>query len=131
MYNFIYWFFFKFYEWKDKSDSTFLPSCASTVALEIHVLLIYSIMRYSSVVSYVDYGNLSYSDRKYLFLPFALLLFLVTWFFYYRRRHIAIMKKFDAKKPFTFLNITLVILIFAVPLLVAIRLVNLAVEKGG
>jgi hypothetical protein len=102
MYNFIFWFFYKFHEWKNKDNSSFVPSCAVMVAFIIHVFFIYSIFRYYTESNPLGWGNdLSYGQRKYLMFPFALLLFFLVWFLYYRKKAKYILAKYEGQKPFT------------------------------
>lgn len=127
MYNFVFWFFYKFYEWKDKDDSTFIPATLVIFSFIIHLFLFYSIYRFTTHTNPLGWGtHLSYGQRKYLMLPFVILLFLGVWYFYYRKRSKAILMKYEGKRPFTIKNILLIVLIMVVPLIIAIRLTNMS-----
>ncbi len=127
MYNFVFWFFYKFYEWKDKDDSTLVPAAPAVIAGLIHSFLIYSIYRYATHTNPLEWGTgLSYGQRKYLMFPFVILLFFLVWFFYYRKKANEILSKYEGKNPFTVKNILLIILIMMVPLIIAIRLTNMS-----
>lgn len=127
MYNFVFWFFYKFYEWKDKDDSTFIPAGPTVIAGIIHLFLFYSIYRFSTHTNPLEWGTgLSYGQRKYLMFPFVILLFFLVWYFYYRKKSKVILAKYEGKKPFTIKNILLIILIMVVPLIIAIRLTNMS-----
>ncbi len=126
MYNFIFWFFYKFHQWRDKYDSVSLPSGAVMVTLIIHIGLVYSVFRFFYQSNPLGWGNdLSYGQRKYLMFPFGIL-FLFLVYFYYRRKSKAILAKYEGKKPFTIKNILLIVLIMVVPLIIAIRLTNMS-----
>jgi hypothetical protein len=126
MYNFVFWFFYKFHQWRDKYDSVSLPSGAVMVTLIIHIGLVYSIFRFVNDSNPLGWGNnLSYGQRKYLMFPFGILS-LVLIYFYYRKKSKAILARYDGKKPFTVKNILLIILIMVVPLIIMIRLTNMA-----
>lgn len=127
MYNFVFWFFYKFYEWKDKDDSTLIPTAPAVITGLIHLFLLYSIYRFSTHTNPLEWGTgLSYGQRKYLMFPFVILLFFLVWYFYYRKKSKAILSKYEGKKPFTIRNILLIILIMVVPLIIAIRLTNMS-----
>ena len=132
MYNFIFWFFYKFFEWKEKSRSTLIPAMIVVIAFMFHLGLVYSLFRYITHQNPLEWGgDLSYSDRKYLGMPFVLVIYLLIWHFYYRKRAARIMNSYEGKKPFTVRNIIFVLLITVVPLIIAIRLVNLSVRTGA
>lgn len=128
MYNFIFWFFYKYFEWKDKDDSIFIPSAVVILTLTFHSILLFSLLRYFNIINIdlLPWGkDLSYGQRKYIGIPFIILLFFLVWYFYYRRKSKAILSRYGDKKPFTVKNILLVILIMVVPLIIAIRLTNM------
>jgi tellurite resistance protein TehA-like permease len=129
MYNFIFWFFYKFHEWKDKDNSSFVPSCVVMVVFIIHVGLRFSIIRYFSGITTPLWGEeLSYGQRKYLMFPFAVLLFFLVWFLYYRKKAKYILEKYEGQKPFTVKKIISVVLIIVVPLIIAIKFTNMALD---
>lgn len=128
MYNFIFWFFYKYFEWKDRDDSTFIPSAVVILTLIFHSILLFSLLRHFNIINIdlLPWGkDLSYGQRKYIGIPFIILLFFLVWYFYYRRKSKAILSSYEGKKPFTVKNILLVILIMVIPLIIAIRLTNL------
>ena len=127
MYNFVFWFFYKYFEWKSKDDSTFIPATLVIFSFIIHLFLIYSIYRYGTHTNPLEWGTgLSYGQRKYLMFPFVILLFFLVWYFYYRKKSKAILSKFEGRKAFTVKNILLIILIMVVPLIIAIRFTNMS-----
>jgi hypothetical protein len=129
MYNFIFWFFYKYFEWKDKDDSTFVPSCLVFLALAFHAILLYSILRYYSGVNPLGWGEtLSYGQRKLIMFPFAILMFFLIWYFYYRKKAKQILEARQDRKALTVKNIVLVLLIMVVPLIIAIRFTNMSVK---
>lgn len=125
MYNFVFWFFYKYFEWQNKDDSSFIPAVLVIFSFIIHLFLIYSIYRYTAHANPLEWGTgLSYGQRKYLMFPFVILLFFLVWYFYYRKKSMPILAKYNGKKPFTLKNILLIILIMLVPLIIAIKLTN-------
>lgn len=128
MYNFIFWFFYKYFEWKDKDDSTFIPSALVIFSFIIHLFFFYSVYRISTHSNPLEWGSgLSYGQRKYLGFPFVMLLFFIIWYFYYRKKARQILSKYEGKKALTAKNIVLVLLIMVVPLIIAIKLTNLSI----
>src|SRR5690606_14207414 len=128
MYNFVFWFFYKYFEWKDKDDSTFIPSAVVILTVAFHLILLFSLLRYFTDINIdlIPWGkDLSYGQRKYLGIPFVILLFFLVWYFYYRKKSKEILSKYDGRKPFTVMNILLIILIMVVPLIIAIGLTNM------
>jgi len=128
MYSFIYWFFYKFFLWRKGYEYSLLPSTMVGIALTIHLGLLHSIIRYNTGWTI---GALSqdYSTNKLLMLPFALILYLALNFLYFRPRRKAILEKYSERKPFSLKNILLVCLIMLVPLIVAINLTNMSIER--
>lgn len=127
MYNFVFWFFYKYFKWKDKDDSTLIPSAFVILTLTFHLMLILSMLRYYTDINIdlMPWGkSLNYGQRKYLGIPFVILLFFLVWFFYYRKRASKILAKYEGKKPFTIKNILLIILIMVMPLLISIWFTN-------
>lgn len=128
MYNFIFWFFYKYFEWKNKDDSKFIPATLVIFTIVIHLFLLYSIYRFWTHTNALEWGTgLSYGQRKFLIFPFLILIFFIVWYFYYRKKSKTILAKYEGKKPFTVKNILLIILIMVVPLIIAIRLTNMSI----
>lgn len=127
MYNFVFWFFYKFYEWKDKDDSTFIPATLVVLTAGEHLLLVYAIYRYATHTNPLEWGDsLSYGQRKYMMFPFVILFFFLVWYFYYRKKSKPILERYEGKRPFTIKNILLIILIMVIPLIIAIGLTNMS-----
>jgi len=126
MYNFIFWFFYKYFEWKDKDDSTLIPSAIVFIVIIIHFGLLYSAIKLFAGWDFSLGGEFSYGQRKYMLLPIALLAFFLTWYFYYRKKAQAILKKYENRPPFSLKNFTLLILMIVIPLVLSIKLTNLA-----
>lgn len=125
MYNFIFWFFYKYFEWKNKDESNFIPSALVVFTLSIHLFLVYSLVRFFTGINYLSFKTtLSYGERKFLLLPFVLLIFFVVWYFYYKPRTSIILENYKEKKPFTIRNYFYLFLIIILPLILAIQFTN-------
>jgi len=123
MYNFIFWFFYKYFEWKDKDDSTFIPSTLVSISIISHLGLLYAIYKAISGLNPLEWGvDLSYGQRKVIYLPLVALLFTIVWYFYYKKHAKSILTKYEGKKPFTIRNIIYVLLIIAMPIIIIAKL---------
>jgi|GEM_PF-1554342 len=132
MYNFIFWLFYKFYEWKDKDDSTLVPTAPVVISLIIHIETIFSTVYYLtgynySLMPYHD-SSITYGQRKLIGLPIMLLLFFLVWYFYYRKKAKQILTKYEGKKALSLKNILLILLLMVLPLIISIQLTNLSVK---
>lgn len=130
MYSFVYWFFYKFFLWRKGYESSFLSSAMVGVVLTIHLGLIHSIIRYNTGWTIGTFSN-DYSANKLLLLPFVLLFYSSLDFVYFRQRREVILEKYSEKKPFSIISILLVSLIIIIPLIIAIKITNISVEKFG
>ena len=129
MYNFVFWFFYKFFEWRKDFTSVFLASATVALAFVIHLMLMYSLLRYFTGFSF-DTMDRSYIDRKLILLPFVLALFLIFYFGYYKLKSESILEKYKSVIFFKPLNIMYILLILAVPLLIAIK-INFMINNTG
>src|SRR5690625_5266873 len=118
MYNFVFWFFYKYFEWKDKDDSTFIPSAVVILTFTFHLILLFSLFRYFTDINInlIPWGkDLSYGQIKYLGMPFVILLFILVWRFYYHNKAKIIISMYECLKQFLIMNILLISLIIVVP----------------
>jgi hypothetical protein len=127
MYNFVFWYFYKFFEWRKDFKSVFLASAIVGLAIIIHVMLIYNLIKYFTGFSF-GIMNGSYTDRKLIFLPFVLAVFLITYYSYYKTQSGYILEKNKLGKISSPLNIFYILLILVVPLLVAIKFNSLIIK---
>jgi hypothetical protein len=118
MYDFVFWFFYMFFSKKRNDDSSFTPACAVGVAIIIHAGMIFAIQRYFTGLDIDFRRDLTYGQRKYFFMPFFLIGFVVIWFLFYRKRKKTIINKFKDKDAFTSRNYMLITLILLVPLII-------------
>jgi len=126
MYNFVFWFFYRFFEWRKGFQSSFLSASMVAFVLLIHLGLLYSIIRYFTGFSFT-YLTGSYGQRKYMLLPFMLLLFFLVYLIFYKNRTTEVLEKYGDNKFSSAKNIVLVLLITVVPLIAAIILTNAVV----
>ncbi|MCP9750046.1 hypothetical protein [Ferruginibacter sp. HRS2-29] len=128
MYNFVFWFFYKFFEWRKGFKSIFLSAAMVGLTVLIHLLLLYAVIRYFTNTT-LGKLNGSYTDRKLLYSPFVIGIFLIVYFFYYRRKSEVVLNKKENDRFSRPINIFYIILILVVPLLLAILFTNKALNQ--
>jgi len=129
MYNFVFWFFYKFFEWRKGFRSSFLSACMVGLAIIIHLGLIHSVLRYFTGFT-IGVFTSRYGYNRLLLLPIILSCFFVVYQFYYRKRANDILKHYGEEQVFSIKNILYIVLIMAVPLIIAILLTNLSVKRA-
>jgi len=127
MYNFIFWFFYKFFEWRDKYKSPFLAASMVGFVVVIHLSAVYAVFRYFSG-STISLFSDNYAYNRLMLLPIVILFFFIVYRLYYKKKVDEILAKFDERNPFSVKNIAIVVLLIIVPLLFAIKLTNLSVH---
>ena len=125
MYNFIYWFFYKYFIWKKRFESSFIASSMVGLSIIIHFFFLYSVIRLATGWSL---GSLltqyAYGIRKLIMLPFALLLFLLIDIIFFRTNRESILSKYKDQRPFSKRNVISVFAILIIPLIISIWLTN-------
>lgn len=127
MYNFVFWFFHKFFEWRKGFKSAFLASAMVGLTFIIHVLLAYALLRYFTGI-HLGKVNGNYSDRKLLYSPFVIGIFLMTYFFYYKKKSQVILNKKENGNFSNPKNIFYILVILVIPLLLVIFFTNKALK---
>ena len=127
MYNFVFWFFYKFFEWRKGFKSFFLPAGMVGLAVLIHLGLAYSIVRYFTGFT-VEFLSSSYGYNRLILLPIILFFFFCLYQLYYKKNAERILEKRRIDNFSQPRNILLIILVLVLPLLVSIRLTNIAVK---
>ena len=128
MYNFIFWFFYRFFEWRKGFESTFLASAMVGLTILIHLGLIHSIIRYFTGFTIGVFSN-SYGHNRLILLPLVILWFIVLYFIYYKKNSDKILQKRNANKFSEPKHIILTIVLMVLPLLIAIKLTNSVVSN--
>jgi hypothetical protein len=121
MYNFVFWFFYKYFSWKDKLESISLAAATVMLTMVIHANFVYMVFCYFSGFRSQP-SEMTYGQRKYALLPIALLLNYLIYRLYYKAHGKAILNKYADVKPFTTRNIIRVLAIMLLPLLAAIAI---------
>ena len=121
MYNLIFWFFYKPFEWRKGFQSSFIAGAMAGLTLVIHLLLLYRILTYF-IGFKLPYFTGNYGQRRLMLLPLVIIFFFILYFGYYKKKTGDILEKYKDKKFSKPKNIFLIILLIAVPLIVVIRL---------
>lgn len=101
MYNFIFWFFFKYFEWRDKFKSSFVATTVVCFTFAIHFFAVYSVSRYFFGRTIGVFSE-NYIYNKLVMLSFVILFFFLVYTFYYKRKADEILGRFKEKRPFIF-----------------------------
>lgn len=109
MYDFIYWFSFKFFDWRKGFKSSSLSSAMGRLSIASHFLFIHSIVRYFTGWNLGTFSN-NYTINKLILLPLAFCFFFIIDKFFYSARKEKILKKYADKEPILVSNILLYIL---------------------
>src|ERR1700754_4207898 len=97
MYNYVYWFFFKFFAWRNKFESYFLPSNAVLMVIIIHITLIYFIIKRFTGWT-VNILTSSSGTNKLILFPIILSSLVIFYFAYHKNAGKRIIKKYEEKK---------------------------------
>lgn len=128
MYNFVFWFFYKYFEWRKGFKSPSIAAAMVGFTIVVHLIFLYSLLRYLTGFSIGTFGDeYSYGQRKLMLLPVALLLFYLIYLLYYKRKEASILERYADKKFSAPRNILIVVCLLVVPLIGAIILTKLAV----
>jgi len=126
MYNFVFYFFYKYFEKTGDSIPQYRAILAVSTTIGFHVFCIVSI------VKYLFEFNIPRIDEKYLLnklylMPLALLLILLVYLYYNKIRIDKIIesKVKNIDNVFSYKNIFLIILIIGVPLIIGIMFIKL------
>lgn len=92
MYNFIFWFFYKFFEWRKGFKSSFIASAMVGLTILVHLGLVHSIIRYFTRFTIGVFSN-SYGYNRLILLPVVILWFYILYQFYYKKRADEILEK--------------------------------------
>jgi hypothetical protein len=128
MYNFVFWFFYKFFEWRKGFQSPFLAGAMVVLAISFHLILIHSVIRYFTGFTVGTFSD-NYGYNKLIMLPIVLALFFTLYLVYYKKKASQILSRYNGYRISSLRNILLVMLILVVPLIITIVLTNMAVRK--
>lgn len=117
MYNFVFWFFYKYFEWRKRFRSAFVATSMVGVTMTIHLALINTILRSLGLYKVKPWEG-PHSIRKYLLIFAAIIFFLLLYLLYYKNNSKAILEKHQDEKFSDVKNIIKIILILVVPMVI-------------
>lgn len=123
MYNFIFWFFYKFFEWRKGFKSSFIASAMVGLTILIHVGLIHSIIRYFTGFTSGVFNN-NYGYNRLILLPLVFLWFIIIYQLCYKKMTSQILERRKENEISEPKNIIFVVGLIVVPLLLAIKITN-------
>lgn len=128
MYNFIFWFFYKYFEWRKGYKSPFLAACTVGLTLLIHFGFIHSIVRLSTGFNVGTFSQ-RYGTNRLILMPIVIGFFALVYFLFYRRKADEMLGRYTESRISSFKSIALMILILVLPLVAAAILTNLSVKR--
>lgn len=128
MYNFIFWFFYRFNESKNGFKSVSSAAWVVGIAIIIHLSLIHSITRYFTGFTIGTFSE-KYAYNKLVLLPFVILFCASLYWFYYKKRGDEILSKYENKSFSTPRNILLILAFMVIPVITLIILTNSAIGR--
>ena len=125
MYRFVYWFFYKYFIWKKGFESSFLASSMVGLTFIFHLILILSIIMYTTGWKILEFlQGFNYSTRKLIMIPFTFLFFWFIDLIYFKRKKQVILGDYEKMNPFSIKSISSIILLLIMPLILGIWLFN-------
>jgi len=115
MYNFVFWFFYRYFEWRKRFRSVLVATSMVGVTMTIHLALINLILRAMGLYIMEPWEG-PYGSRKYLLIFAALIFFLLLYLFYYKKNSQEILEKHKGEKFSDLKNVIKIMLILVVPL---------------
>mgnify|MGYP006990010734 CR=1 FL=1 len=121
MYNFIFCFFYHFFERKKKFKSIFVATSIVGLAAGLHLVLLYSIIK--KIIGFdFEFSVSTYGERKYFLIVFALVFFLILYFAYYRNKGQEILAECRGQQFLNIRNGAYIIAILFLPLIMILLL---------
>ena len=121
MYNFVFWFFYKFFEWRKRFKSIFVAASIVGVTIIVHLVLVYSIIRNITGLKIQPFQG-SYGSRKYVLMGIALVFFFFIYLVYSKANAKEILKKYQGNRFSNLKNVFLIIVILILPLVIVLLL---------
>ena len=129
MYDFIFYFFYKYFQRTNDSIPRYRAILAVATAVGFHLFCVISIIKYFTDLN-ISRFHPGYLQNKLFFTPFILALILVIYFRYNKSRTDLILrnKEKEGKAVFNVKNIILVFVIIVMPLIIGILFINVVLR---
>lgn len=128
MYNFIFYFFYKYFESRKDFSPRFSALCAVAGAQFIHAFFLVTAIRYCFKINILPAAfSQSYMINKFYWMPILAIWLLFVFSYYKRERVNHILEERDklGEKVFTFKRIAMIILVIGVPLVLGILFIKI------
>lgn len=123
MYSFIYFYFYKYFQWKGESDPKDAAIYGVMTAVFFHLFFIVTIVNYFFQSNILELAFVK-GQSKYIFLPLVILIMVVIHRVYKNKAEKIIEKYKERENFFNWLNSLSVILIVVGPLCLGIYFLN-------
>ncbi len=123
MYNFIFIFFYKYFQRLKDPIPRYRAILAVTTTIGFHVFCLVSILKYFLNITLPRFDE-RYLINKFYIIPFILVLVLLVYLYYNKNRTDEIIK--SKKNMFTIKNIFTIILIIILPVIVGILFLKIS-----
>ena len=127
MYNFIFYYFYRYFESKKDFSPRFSALCAVAGAQYIHAFFLVTAIKHTFKINILPTAfSHSYIINKLYWMPILAIWLLFTYFYYRKDRVVHILEERDklGEKVFTFKNIAIIILVIGVPLILGIMFIK-------
>lgn len=116
MYNFVFWFFYRYFEKNQKLRSVFVATSIVGLSIVLHVTMLYCIARSLGLFS-IPVSNAPFGTRKYYMISIAIAFFAALYFGYYKRNGPKILKTYNGKELWTVRSVGFIALFIILPLI--------------
>jgi hypothetical protein len=126
VYSFIFYFFYKYFERRKDSTPRYRAILSVATTIGFHLFCLISIAKYVLDVTIPKFND-EYLINKLYLMPFALLLILLVYLYYNKKRteEIIELKEKVVEKVFTIKSIISTILIICVPVIIGVVFIKM------
>jgi hypothetical protein len=117
MYNFVFWFFYRFFEKRKKFRSVFVATSLVGLVILVHISLLYSILNFFSLFRIKSWQG-SYGVIKYFLIGIVCIFFLIIYMVYYKRNARKILARYHGGKFSSPENVFKIVLLLVIPLII-------------
>ena len=130
MYNFIFWFFYRFWE-KRGNDGRIIGAAHVLFSLLVHIGLIMEVVHWVwhyKVMNFPDQGT--YGRNKSVLFFLMVPIWIILWFYFNRARTNRLLTLYDTKYKEKSLQISLYIILFFILPLAALLILVVVRQRG-
>ncbi|NIG55313.1 hypothetical protein [Chitinophaga sp. Cy-1792] len=127
MFDFMFWFLYKYFEKKNGYKSVFQPATFVTLSVGLFIALGFALIRLFTGW-YVGSFSRDYETNKLCLAPFVLGFLAVLYFLYFKPQAARILLKYQEREWNTTANKLVVLALLIVPLVLTMVITNVAVH---